>query len=205
MNTTLVFCLIAFSLSIDYSLGLISIQAYWINTGGDKSLSGFVFGLYDGLTVILTPLVAWLINNYGLKYRLVFQISLIVNIIGNIIYSLAYEADTWIMILVGRGIAGMGASSLPLLMVYIAEKTCQQDAIGYIKYTSAITRVIGPILGTIFSIVVKNGQIFNLYTLAGWIPFFLGILTLIVVSYWTEEESFNNSVDTSLCLSLIHI
>ena len=189
MNTIFIFCVIAFTLSIDYSLSLISLQAYWTATGGNPKLSGLAFGLYDGSTIVLTPLIAWLIYSKKITYRYVFAVSLVVNIFGNVVYSLAFLVNSWIMVLVGRGIAGMGASVLPLMMVYIADKmpeSEQKNAVGFIKYISALSRVVGPILGSLFSAIVFHNDVFNLYTLVGWIPVFLGILTLGLLGRWSE-------------------
>jgi hypothetical protein len=199
MNTTLVFCLISFALSIDYSLALISLEAYWIKTGGAKSLSGVAFGIYDCSTIFLTPMIAWFINNKNLRYKTVFKTGLLVNIGGNIIYSLAYQANSWMMILLGRGIAGMGAATFPLLMVYIADKmdmTQQQSVVGYVKYIAAITRVVGPIMGSIFSATIKDGSFFNLYTLVGWVPICISLITLIVLYFW-EENTTEDTADNN--------
>lgn len=193
MNTVLIFCLIAFALSLDYSLGLISLQAYWVDVGGANNLLGLVFGLYDGFTIIVTPLVAWLINHRYLKYKTVFIISLILNIIGNILYGFAHLAQTWIMILVGRIIAGLGAASLPVLIVYIADmmsKESQRSAVGYVKYTAALTRVVGPTLGTVLALIHLDYQnrIVDQYTLVGWIPVPIALITLVLLFCWTEDQ-----------------
>lgn len=189
MNTIFILCVISFTLSVDYSLGLVSTQSYWINTGGDKSLAGLIFGIYDGLTIIMTPLFAYLIDNKGMAYKKVFITCVISNIIGNLIYSLAHIADSWIMILIGRMLAGIGATCVPLLMLYVADRMKideQQKAIGYIKYIAAFSGIFGSILGSMFA-YVNESKIFNLYTLVGWVPMTFGIITLILVLFWTES------------------
>ncbi len=189
MNTVLVFCVVSFTLSIDYSLGLISTQSYWINAGGSKSLSGLVFGLYDGIPIILTLPMAWLCDTGRLSYKKVIMCCLLINIIGNILYGSASIAKSWVMILIGRTIAGIGGTCLPLLMSYVADKIPrneQQKTIGYIKYTAALSRSIGPVLGSIFSSYVPDKGLFNLYTLVGWIPVVFGIISMVVVFFWKE-------------------
>lgn len=211
MNTTLIFCLIAFALSLDYSLGLISLQAYWIDTGGDKDLLGLIFGMYDGFTIVIAPIIAWLINHQRIKYKTVFIISLILNIVGNILYGCAHSAQSWVLILIGRIIAGIGATSLPVLTVYIAEmmtRDQQKSAIGYVKYTSALTRVVGPTLGSILSLShIQENRFMNQYTLVGWIPVPIALIIMIAVVFWKEDdpivEQEDNNSETSA--NLFHI
>lgn len=191
MNTVLLFCLLSFALTIDYSLALISLEDYWSIVGGTEKLSGVVFGLYDGFTIVITPLVVWLINHNHIKYKSVFVTSLILNMTGNILYGLAHIGDSWMMIIIGRSIAGIGATSVPLLIVYVAEKMSidsQKNAIGYIKYTSALTRVIGPVLGILFSRLELRNKIFNQYTIIGWVPVIICLMVLLIVIFWKEDE-----------------
>jgi MFS family permease len=129
-----------------------------------------------------------------------FIVSLVINMIGNLIYALAYYADSWEMILIGRLVSGIGATALPLIMVYISDnfaKDEQTSAIGYIKYIAAISRVMGPIMGSIFSITVDDDggivtKLFNLYTLVGWIPILMCIITLIILIKYFDENVQNN-------------
>jgi len=191
MITLYVFCVISFALSIDYSIGLISTQAYWERTGGNKNLAGLVFGLYDGFTIIVTPILAYLIDSKKLTYKSMFIGCTITNIIGNLIYIFAYFTSSWVMVLVGRTTAGIGASCVPLLMCYVAdriEKKDQQNMIGYVKYIAALSRSVGPILGSIFSAFVVGDEIINLYTLAGWVPVLFALITLFVIFTWTEDN-----------------
>lgn len=194
MNNIIVLCLISFALTIDYSLGLISLQAYWTKLGGTEKLVGFVFGLYDASTIFVTPLLALMINSNILKYKTVFMGSILINIIGNIFYGLANIVGLWIMIFIGRFISGVGAGSLPLLIVYIAETLSsdeQKSAVGYVKYTAAFTRIIGPTIGILLSNFKIDNRIFNLYTLAGWIPAVIGLGTLPILYFW--KDNYNAS------------
>ena len=191
MNTKIILCLISFALSIDYSIGLIVLQAYWSRVHGQENLVGVIFGLYDGFVIIITPIVAWLLNMNYLKYKTVFVVGLILNLVGNIIYSLAYALNTWVFILIGRIVSGLGASILPLLVVYIAlvmSTDEQKTAIGYVKYTSALTRVIGPIMGIVLALIKSENIYINEYTITGWIPAVICLIVLIVVMIWKEEE-----------------
>ncbi len=207
MNTIFVLCAISFALSIDYSLGLISTQAYWINTGGAKNLAGLVFGVYDGFTIIMTPLFAWLIDNKGFSYKSVFITCIVFNIVGNTIYSFAHVADAWIMVITGRAIAGVGATCVPLLMMYVADRIKgdeQQKTVGYVKYVVAFSGIIGSILGSAFTYVNVN-KIINLYTLVGWVPMCFSTLTLIFVALWTEQKSEKTakiSHGMSICMAV---
>lgn len=197
-----VFCFLSFTLSIDYSLSLISAQAYWIANGGDQNLTGLLFGIYDGPTIIVAPLLAIILGKQVISYKTVFIIGLIINLIGNILYALADVSNSWLLIIIGRGVAGLGASVLPLIMTYVAEnleKDEQQTAVGYIKYISAISRVIGPAIGSILSFSYHAegtiGRIFNLFTLVGWIPAFFALLCIIALCIFFEEESSSNGAN----------
>ena len=191
MNQIFVLCLISFALSIEYSLGLVSIQAYWADTGGSSSLSGLAFGIYNGLTIIFSPLLAWVIDNKIASYKSVYMLCILINVIGNCIYSFAHLANTWIMVLVGRGLAGIGATCVPLLMMYIGDKIDEKDqqkTVGYVKYTAAFSGSAGAILGSFFSSCVGRTGLFNMFTLVGWIPMFLGTVTLVIVACWKETN-----------------
>jgi len=105
---------LSFVLSIDYSLGLISTQAYWVGTHGNIKLCGLVFGLYDSLIIVSTPLLGWLQDYKEISYKKIFSICLIINMIGNLMYALADYNDTWVLILFGRLIGGLGNNKLDI-------------------------------------------------------------------------------------------
>lgn len=154
--------------------------------GGDDNMLGVVFGIYDGLTIIVAPLMALIADYDVMKYRTIFLLSIVINIIGNLLYSLAYVFTSWIMILLGRIVAGFGASTLPLIIVFIAKsmiKNEQITAVGYVKYTSALSRVMGPIIGIVLSLTKLDYGVINIYTLSGWIPSIFGVITLIVIKF----------------------
>lgn len=193
-----IFCLLSFTLTIDYSLSLISTEAYWTRAGGDYHLTGFIFGVYDALTIFVTPLLSIYIGKGG-SYKKMFICGLIVNILGNVLYALAYICSNWIMILVGRTLAGLGATTLPMIMVYITnymDSTTQKAAVGYTKYASAVTRMLGPALGSILTIFGASdktrtigfwGDLFNMYTLVGWIPVGFAIITIVVLMVFFKD------------------
>lgn len=179
-----VFCLLALALSIDYSLSLITAQAYWMSLGGSQKLAGLAFGIYDASTFIFAPVLAVYISR-GHSYKRMFAIGLLINIVGNAVYALAYLANDPIMILAGRAISGLGAACLPFVMVYLADYFDEKDqtrAVGYVKYTAATSRMLGPLIGSLFTIMVSPettaGKLFNMYTMAGWIPILVDLVAL---------------------------
>src|SRR5579872_1788555 len=117
-KTVITLCLISFTLTIDYSLSLISAEAYWVMMGGNKDLSGLIFGLYDASTIIISPLLAVYLGRFDGSYKGIFLWGLIINAVGNLLYALAYIASSWSLIVAGRVISGIGATVLPLAMVY---------------------------------------------------------------------------------------
>jgi MFS family permease len=205
-----VFCFLSFTLSIDYSLSLISAQAYWIATGGNPTLTGLLFGIYDGPTIIVTPLLAIFLGKRKITYKTVFIVGLIINLLGNICYALADIAGSWLMVILGRGIAGIGASVLPLIMTYVAENLDtdeQQTAVGYIKYISAISRIVGPALGSLISVTYHAngtiGRIFNLFTLVGWIPAVFAFICIVLLCCFFQEEEPEEQDDTKMPVGTI--
>jgi MFS family permease len=200
INMKILVCsIIAFTLTIDYSLSLISTQAYWISMGGQKGLSGLVFGLYDAPTILFTPLLAYYIAKGG-SYGRMFMISLIINMFGNLLYALADYAETYVLIMLGRLVSGLGATCFPLIFVFIAEVMDEQEqvsAIGYTKYIAAISRMIGPLIGSLltfsWNIPGTLGKLFNMYTLIGWIPivFDIACIILLLCTSVFERPVFN--------------
>lgn len=206
----IVFCTLSFALTIDYSLALITVQAYWVSSGGKEKLAGLIFGIYDMSTIIVSPLLALYLCKNG-SYKIMFLTSLVMNMIGNIIYILPNIFNLmWELILVGRLIAGIGASSLPLIMVYIAENMSMEEqskAIGYSKYTSAVSRVVGPLFGILFTIIINFkgtlGQIVNMYSLVGWIPIIIDIITFFIVLIFFTNVRASCDYNTSFNIKLI--
>jgi hypothetical protein len=90
--------------------------------------------------------------------------------------------------------AGIGATCVPLLMMYVADRVKsedQQKTIGYVKYVAAFSGIFGSIIGSMFAYVNGN-KIFNLYTLVGWVPMSFGIITLVLVLLWNEDKAEKN-------------
>jgi len=192
----IILCLLSLTLTIDYSLSLISAVAYWINTGGNEKYAGLIFGIYDASTIFITPILAWKIEKSKWSYKMIFISSLIINIIGNASYSLANYFNKWQLIAIGRFVSGIGASVLPLLMVYVTKymsKDEQPSAVSNIKYISAISRVMGPIIGSILTISTVHNRtiiekLFNMYTMVGWIPILIAIVAILIICKYFEDK-----------------
>lgn len=189
-------CLIAFTLTIDYSLSLISAQAYWIQAGGRKELAGLVFGLYDAMTIIISPLFSIYITKKG-NYKTMFMIGLLINLTGNVFYAMTYYLMDPMMILIGRVISGIGASTVPLLMVFVTEvmKSDQQEkATSYVKYILALSKILGPLVSSLLTLLWyfdgTVGEFINMFTLVGWIPVFFDVTCLI---FLLRLDDFNGS------------
>jgi MFS family permease len=188
--TVFVFCILSFTLSIDYSLSLISALAYWNDLGGNHNYGGLLFGVYDAFVIIITPILAKCVINKGQNYKKMFVFCLIVNLIGNVMYGIAGFIQSWIVLLVGRIVSGIGATCVPLIMVFIFENIDgdeKNSVIAYIKYTATLSRMIGPIIGSVLSASPDDneettiGRLFNMYTLVGWIPVLMCIITIPIV------------------------
>lgn len=202
-----IFCLLAFALTIDYSLSLISTVAYWVDMGGNPDLSGLIFGLYDASTIIVVPILSFYLESGG-SYKKMFIMGLAINIFGEVFYALANVAESWEMILAGRLIAGLGATVLPMIMVYMVNNISYEDqpkSVGYVKYTAAFSRFIGPVIGSIITVAKGHddsglGKLFNVYTLAGWIPICVGLVTMVLLVKYFNEEGINpNTGNVKFC------
>ena len=186
-------CALSLNLCLDYSLSSISLQAYWLTLGGDPDWTGFVFGAYDLLTIIIAPSISWIVSRYKYtSFRYMFIYAVLLNLSGNILYSVAGYFNEWLLLFSGRIIAGCGASFLPLIMVYVSmsiDKQHQQLVVGYIKYSAALARIIGPVIASILVLTPSDTQfnnnqntlqvLFNVYTLPTWIAVCFNICVLI--------------------------
>ena len=180
-------CLIAFTLTIDFSLSLISAQAYWIVTGGQKKIAGLVFGLYDASTICISPLLSIYIAKGG-SYNKIFVAGIVINFIGNLLYAIADYFSSWELIFAGRVVSGLGATCVPLLMVFVAdvmESDKQAKVVGYIKYIAAVSRMLGPLIGSLLTFkwdfTGTLGKLLNIFTLVGWIPMVFDLICLILL------------------------
>ena len=152
------------------------------------------------MTIIISPIFSLYIAKNG-NYKKMFIIGLVINLIGNVFYALTYYTIDPLMILIGRIISGIGASTAPLLMVFITEvmKSDQQEkerAASYVKYVVELSKILGPAIGSLltFSWYFDGilGEFINMFTLVGWIPVILDVTCLIFLMRLSE---FNGTVD----------
>jgi MFS family permease len=84
--------------------------------------TGFVFGCYDFVQVLASPIFGYLTDRYGERPVIIFAV--LANTLGNALYSLSYAAETPYLILVGRLLAGLGSSSLSTGLSFITRTVC---------------------------------------------------------------------------------
>lgn len=190
-------------LSLDFSLSLLTFQSYWLSVGGGEHLSGFAFGSYDLVGIIGAPLSGWMSDRIGMKS--VFVFGLLFNIVGNIGYAFAGFFRSYYVLLSGRFVSGIGASVLGLTLAYVTKTVPgseQLKIVGYLKYSSAFSRIIGPTLASFLVLSPTNysshqkmfdpSALLNLYTLPGWIAAVLGMVVLgLLVALFRSPESFD--------------
>lgn len=169
--------------------------------GGKKEMAGLVFGLYDASTICISPLLSLYIAKGG-SYNKMFITGIVINLLGNLFYALADYFSSWDMILAGRTVSGLGASCVPLLMVFVTdimESDKQAQAVGYIKYIAALSRMIGPLIGSLLTfkwdLSGTVAKLINMFTLVGWIPMVFDLICLILLLSFSSHFARVN-IDT---------
>ena len=155
-----------FTMAVDYSIVLLSIQELWYSLGGSRSFFGFAFGSYALAQAIVSPLLGYLSDLRGLKFAV--MLSLILNVLGNILYGFSVLAESTNMVLAGRFVAGLGAGSVPLALVYLTNTTARESrgsSVASFKLAQAIGLLGGPVLGMflipLFPTHTTKSHVFN--------------------------------------------
>eukprot|EP01135_Chromosphaera_perkinsii_P001835 Nk52_evm14s211 gene=Nk52_evmTU14s211 len=222
-----VILLLGFLIMFDYGIVFISIQAYFheLAPGLDR-LYGVAFGVYDLATFLGLPFFGWLTNRIGMKNTILF--ALLFNIGGNVLYSCAMVVHMpsdptatpgmWELIIVGRFIAGFGASCVALGVADISKRTTYGQRSGVIasyRGIGVVARSVGPMIALPLTrmnmdLTSTVDYLFNFYTIPGWITAGLSLITFFCILFvyenpvevnpvtgkpLTPEEAQNNSFD----------
>ncbi|XP_031557827.1 uncharacterized protein LOC116294372 [Actinia tenebrosa] len=197
-----------FTMALDYSIVLLTIEELWTSLGGSLMLYGFVFGIYALSQSVITPLLGYISDVRGIKFTMV--LSLVLNALGNILYGFSFISDSANMILIGRFVSGLGAGSLVLGVVYltnVSSRDMRGKVIAGFKLSQAIGYFGGPMIGMIF-VTMKSPQktsstatkIFNMYTLPAWVA--LGNVIFIVIP--AVKYCFKNPLSPHMALKYNH-
>lgn len=199
---------LAFSMALDYSIVLLSIEELWTALGGNFTLFGFVFGIYAFSQAIITPILGYISDLRGLKFTLI--LSMVVNALGNILYGFSFIMDSVNMILVGRFVSGLGAGSVALGVVYLTNVTSREmrgKSIASFKLSQAFGFFGGPVIGLAFTTLKapkstsnSTTKTFNLYTLPAW----LALANVLVIVVPAVKYCFKNPLAPHMALRYNH-
>lgn len=190
-----------FALAIDFTMAMMSIQAFYYALGGPERLYGFTFGSYDLTALIAAPILGVLSDKYSI-FKILFVTCFLVNAAGNLIYAFSFLEGHWWMMLLARLVAGLGAGALGLGSSYVTKTTTleerQQKMVSY-RISQAVARMIGPFVGYIFlglPTVNSNSstalKIFNWYTIPGWVAFVSVLVLSLAFMYMFVDPTEEN-------------
>jgi MFS family permease len=190
-----------FALAIDFTMAMMSIQAFYYSLSGPQSLYGLTFGSYDLTALISAPILGFLADKFH-TFKILFAACFLINACGNLIYAFAYLANAWWMMLLARLVAGIGAGALGLGSSYVAETTTidqrQKRMVTY-RISQSLARMIGPFVGYIFLGLPQVNQassttiqVFNWYTIPGWVAFFTLLVLVGIFGWMFVDPSLEN-------------
>ena len=168
-----------------------SIQSFYYSLRGPANLFGLTFGMYDLGALLTAPVLGYISDKYHV-FKILFLVCLVVNAIGNIIYAFTFLSDAWYCMLIARLVAGVGAGALGLGTSYCSETTTvdqrQRRLVTY-RTSQSVARMVGPFIGYIFLWLPQVNsesstalQIFNWYTIPGWVAFV--VVAALIGLFW---------------------
>ena len=211
------------SMNFGFAIMAASIQSYWhVLAPGKDYLYGFFFGCYEIGPFVLTPVMGFLADLIGIK--ILCLVSLVFSISGNALYALAYylatgndsnEVDSqigWQVLIAGRLLAGFGATSCAVGVIYLAKVTTYHNragVIGVYRSTQVMARTMGPLLmlPTVqmdLTINTEMEKLFNFYTIPGWTAAIFAAATLVLVVLMKEPLEVDAATGDALAESEVH-
>lgn len=182
-----------FTMAVDYSVVLVSIQELWNSLGGSAAYYGFMFGSYALAQAIISPLLGYISDLRGLKFAV--MLSLIVNVMGNVLYGLSVVSHSLNMMFFGRFVAGLSAGAITLALVYLTNTTPRETrgkSVASFKLAQAVGLLGGPTVGMFLVPLLASGKdfaatlnsstsvkVFNVYTTPAWLA--IGNVVLIML------------------------
>ncbi|KAI8101718.1 hypothetical protein M9434_006785 [Picochlorum sp. BPE23] len=193
--------LLAFGLTIDFSMALMSLQTFYHVLQGPPRAYGIVFASYELFALLGTPIFGYL-SDCTSTFKLLFMGGLVLNLFGNLMYAFSFLADAWWLILLGRSIAGFGSATTALGASYLTQTTTmeeRQSKIVSFRLSQTVASAIGPMVGFIFLFLPEVGsgsptseKIFNWYTISGWIATLVMVVVILSFFLMFEDPSSLN-------------
>lgn len=184
---------------LDNSIASLSIQPYYellqnesIGSNQAAQLYGLANGIYWLAQFCFAPLFGMIIDKVH-SYKTVFIIGMTLQAIGNALYALLFviQRNTggggsnigWQMLILSRTIQGMGSAVVVSGTTYITSNTKLEDrtsVLGGYRTAQLLAASIGGALAYVFVPIpepTQNSpvvlQVFNFYTMGGWIAVLL--------------------------------
>lgn len=200
--------------AFDFVATLMSIQPFYYLLGGNKTWYGLAVGIYDVGQFVAAPIFGWIADNYG--FKCIFAFGVFLTCAGNLLYALLFfihihhddtaegvrvtNTPAWKVMFVARAIMGIGSAVLITGSTFIAKKTSMLDrraALGKYRVFQTVARMVGPMVGFAFiglpTDVHKDAplenQLFNFYTVPGWIAAVLGLAGVFLVLLYFDEKA----------------
>jgi len=188
-------------MAIDFTMSMMSIQAFYYSIRGPQRLYGLTFGAYDLTSVLMAPIFGYW-SDRTKTFKVQFATGGWVNFAGNLIYAFTFLAGEWYVMLIARLVAGIGGATLGLGSSYIAQTTtleARQVKLMQYRVSQSMARMLGPFVGYIFlglPFVNSNSstalKVFNWYTMPGWFAaFVVGCITVIFYFVFTDPSKQN--------------
>ena len=183
---------LGFTMGLNYSIVLVSIQELWLKLGGESSLYGFSFGSFALGQTVISPLLGYISDVRGLKFTML--ISLVFSVVGNGLYAFSFASKSLYMLLFGRFITGLGAGAVALALVYLTNTTSLEQrgsSIATFKLSQALGFLGGPLLG-MFVIPLSGdvsfgsnlaSRVWNVFTTPTWIALANSIIVLPLLRF----------------------
>lgn len=163
-------------------------------------------GIYCLFMFLMAPILGSLSDKYGRKKILIT--SMLGNSIGFFIGGLAVSLHSLAGILIGRGIAGATAGSLPIAqaaMIDISDNSQKASRLGLVVLANVVGFAIGPVIGGFFMDAKIFGSHINYE-----VPFFVSSLAalmgvLLLITCFRETFVGNKLLKINLSTSFVNL
>ncbi|XP_062564493.1 major facilitator superfamily domain-containing protein 8-like isoform X3 [Armigeres subalbatus] len=170
-----------------------------LDPGANKVFLAYVFAVPPVGQMFFSPFFGWWTNKLtSVRAPLILLVG--VFIVGNILYSLTdeFERHRRYILLVARGLVGVGTSAVTICRAYISAATRVSErtkTISYMSLAQSIGLMIGPTFQSVFSALGEQGfSVFgwfriNMYSSAGWVCVILGVFNMVLLMPYIFRDS----------------
>ncbi|XP_057335701.1 major facilitator superfamily domain-containing protein 8 isoform X1 [Microplitis mediator] len=188
-----------FLMSLAFSIVLTGVWPYLdkLDPSVKKEFIGYVVAANPFGQMIFSPVIGWWGNKRG-SVRLPLLLTLALFVIASVIYStlelIPGDKKTWMV--AARFIVGVSSANIAVARSYLSAATKLSErtkAVSMVSLAQVLGFVVGPGLQAAVTPLGDAGfnifgLPFNMYTMAGWINVFFGLLNLIFILPWNFKE-----------------